>query len=79
MTSPLEEIAKKRCEEISNELAKEPWYTDAVDDMIATQKKICGDGEIKTLFNKYDELCLKIHCRTEEEIYRQGFKDGAKI
>lgn len=79
MTSPLEEIAKKRCEEISNELAKEPWYTDAVDDMIAIQKKICGDSKIKTLLNKYDELCLKIHCRTEEEIYRQGFKDGAKI
>ena len=76
MTNLLEEIAKKRCEEISNKLAKEPWYTDTVDNMIAIQKKICGDSEIKTLLNKYDELCLKIHCETEERIYIQAFKDG---
>ena len=79
LTNLLEEIAKKRCGEISNELTKEPWYTDAVDNMIAIQKKICGDGEIKTLFNKYDELCLKIHCETEERIYIQAFKDGLDV
>ena len=79
MTNLLEEIAEKRCEEISNKLAMEPWYTDSIDDMIAIQKKICGDSKIKTLLNEYDELCLKIHCRTEEEIYRQGFKDGLAI
>ena len=79
LTNLLEEIAKKRCEEISNELAKEPWYMIAIDDMIATQKKICGDSETKTSLNKYDELCLKIQCETEVRIYIQAFKDGLDI
>ena len=81
MTNLLEEIAKKRCEEISNELAKEPWYTDAIDEIIEMQKQIYDNGSsgTKDFLNKLIESCLKIQCETEERMYIQGFKDGASL
>jgi hypothetical protein len=73
----LEETAKKRCEEICNELTKEPWYSETVDQIIAMQREICGrGGGIKPLLNEYDELCLKLQCRIEEQIYLQALKDA---
>lgn len=74
MSSALEDIAIIECEKICNKIAIEQWYIDLQDEIILLRKKL--DCE---LLNTYDELCIKLHCRTEEEIYKQGFKDGMKI
>ena len=74
-----EEISKK-CGEISNGVVKEPWYVETLDGIISAQKEICSRGaEIKPLFSKYDEECLKIHCKIEELIYKIAFEDGIKF
>jgi len=59
----------KLCAEISNEVVKETWYDEATDSIIAIRKEMCECEGIKPLLDKYDELCLKIHCGIEERIF----------
>lgn len=69
---------EKLCAEISNGLVSEPWYEETTNSIIEVRKEICGCGgdRVKTLLNKYDELCLKIHCAIEERIYETVHKNA---
>lgn len=78
MSDMLKKIALSRCNEICDELANQGWYRCARDEMSKVRKRIVDAG-MGDLMDTYDNLCMKINCRTEEEIYIQGIKDGMKI
>jgi hypothetical protein len=71
----LKDIAFNRCREICDELAKQGWYKRIEDEMLKVRKSIVDAG-MGELIDTYDDLCTRMNCRTEEEIYAAAFKDG---
>lgn len=67
---------ERMCAEISNEIVTESWYGEVASEIISTRKEICEQGgiEIKNLLNRYDELCLRVHCAIEEKICAEAVK-----
>lgn len=78
MSDMLKRIALLRCNEICDELAEQEWYRYIRKEALKVREPIVEAG-MGDLMDKYDDLCMKISCRTEEEIYIQGIKDGMKI
>lgn len=73
----IENIAKIECERLCNEMVTEEWYNKLENEIIAAKKELCsGSGDVRQLLNRYDDLCLKLHCMTEERLYIAGFKHG---
>jgi hypothetical protein len=75
--SVMEEIIKKRTEEICDRITKEEWYRDIQNRLIEVRRPICEQNNpVMKLLDTYDLLCLELHTRTNEIIYAEGYKDG---
>lgn len=75
------EFATRRVEEICNDIAKENWYLSIQDKLIETRKNMCNiyGKELSQLLDKYDYLSLEMNCKTNDEIYAQGFIDAVNM
>jgi hypothetical protein len=58
----------KRCDEMRNAMIEEEWYNTLQDEIIKTRKSIQNilSEEEDKILDKYDMLCMQMHCKTEE-------------
>jgi len=77
----LKDLVDKRCEQICNQVATKEWYLILQDEIIKIRNEICNSSgpKIIELLEKYDNICLELSCKTNNEIYTQALNDASQL
>ena len=67
-------LIENRIESTNDELAKEEWYVELQDKLIALQDR--PPCEIKSILSECNEINYEIESRTLTHLYRKAFMDG---
>jgi len=78
LTKVAKEIMAKRVEDICNDLAHSEWYRDIQNEIIMVRRQLINteSKNSRDLLELYDSLCLKLHCKTADELYLNAYIDG---
>ncbi len=69
-----DKLIENRIESTNDEIAKEQWYLELQDKLIALQSR--PQSEIKLILSECNEINNEIENQTAIRIYRRAFSDG---
>jgi hypothetical protein len=69
-----DKLIENRTESTKDEFAKEQWYLELQDKLIALQSR--PQNEIKSILSECNEINNEIESQTVIRIYRRAFSDG---